>query len=152
MRLQKEEIYEIALGLELSGLPFIWALRRPNWPGMGLHRGWRVSRAGRLPGVGPTGGCRGFPDTLRMEFGSGGPARCALMPMIFDQRLNARQFAETDVLKRSANDHGKFHANGIANTLKMVMVEEREPYRAKARGLKSVLIDKGKAHTCEAVC
>ena len=30
-RLSKEQIYEIAYGLEFSGLPFLWALRKPSW-------------------------------------------------------------------------------------------------------------------------
>ncbi|KAI4370425.1 hypothetical protein MLD38_018779 [Melastoma candidum] len=31
LQLTKEHIHEIALGLELSGIPFVWALRRPSW-------------------------------------------------------------------------------------------------------------------------
>ena len=30
-KLSKEQVFEIAHGLELSELPFIWALRKPNW-------------------------------------------------------------------------------------------------------------------------
>ncbi|BBG97569.1 hypothetical protein Prudu_006748 [Prunus dulcis] len=30
-KLSKEQVFEIAHGLELSELPFLWALRKPNW-------------------------------------------------------------------------------------------------------------------------
>ncbi|KAG8653528.1 hypothetical protein MANES_05G031400v8 [Manihot esculenta] len=30
-KLTRDQVYEIAYGLELSGLPFLWALRKPNW-------------------------------------------------------------------------------------------------------------------------
>ncbi|TQE01262.1 hypothetical protein C1H46_013169 [Malus baccata] len=30
-KLSKERVFEIAHGLELSGLPFLWALRKPKW-------------------------------------------------------------------------------------------------------------------------
>ena len=30
-RLSKDQVFEIAYGLEFSELPFFWALRRPNW-------------------------------------------------------------------------------------------------------------------------
>ncbi|KAF2291152.1 hypothetical protein GH714_020393 [Hevea brasiliensis] len=29
--LSKDQVYEIAYGVELSGLPFLWALRKPSW-------------------------------------------------------------------------------------------------------------------------
>ncbi|KAM2647516.1 hypothetical protein TB1_000749 [Malus domestica] len=30
-KLSKEQVFEISYGLELSELPFLWALRKPNW-------------------------------------------------------------------------------------------------------------------------
>ncbi|GLT78672.1 hypothetical protein SLA2020_502000 [Shorea laevis] len=30
-RLTREQVHEIAYGIELSGLPFLWALRKPHW-------------------------------------------------------------------------------------------------------------------------
>ncbi|KAJ1429570.1 UDP-glycosyltransferase [Sesbania bispinosa] len=39
-KLSKDQVYEIAFGLEMSELPFLWALRKPSWARFG-HRSER---------------------------------------------------------------------------------------------------------------
>ncbi|KAJ6826538.1 UDP-glycosyltransferase 91C1-like [Iris pallida] len=154
VRLNREQVREIARGLELSGLPFIWALRWPNGLKEVLPEGFEDRTAGRgmvcqgwvpqvrLLGHPAVGGfmthCGWSSVTEGLQFG----LALILVPMIFDQALSARLLEEKRVGKEvPRNDEdGAFDAIGISETLRLVMVEEGgKGYRARSRELKSVI-------------
>ena len=108
-KLSKEQVHEIAYGLELSGLPFLWTLRKPYWAtddvdalppafndrtrGRGaVCIGWapQLEILGH-PSIGGSlfhGGWGSIIETL--QFG-----HCLVMlPFIVDQPLNARFLVE----------------------------------------------------------
>ncbi|KAJ6799975.1 UDP-glycosyltransferase 91C1-like [Iris pallida] len=154
VRLNREQVREIARGLELSGLPFIWALRWPNGLAEVLPEGFEDRTVGRgmvcqgwvpqvrLLGHPAVGGfmthCGWNSVTEGLQFG----LALILVPMIFDQALNARLLEEKRVGKEvPRNDEdGAFDGIGISETLRLVMVEEGgEGYRARSREMKSVI-------------
>ncbi|KAJ6799976.1 UDP-glycosyltransferase 91C1-like [Iris pallida] len=155
VRLNREQVREIARGLELSGLPFIWALRWPNGLKEVLPEGFEDRTAGRgmvcqgwvpqvrLLGHPAVGGFMthcGWSSVTEegLQFG----LALILVPMIFDQALSARLLEEKRVGKEvPRNDEdGAFDAIGISETLRLVMVEEGgKGYRARSRELKSVI-------------
>ncbi|KAJ6845412.1 UDP-glycosyltransferase 91C1-like [Iris pallida] len=154
VRLNREQVREIARGLELSGLPFFWALRWPNGLAEVLPEGFEDRTADRgmvcqgwvpqvsilsHPAVGGSMTHSGWGSvTEGMQFG----LALILVPMIFDQALNARLFEEKGVGKEvPRNDKdGAFDGIGISETLRLVMVEEGgKGYRARSKELKSVL-------------
>ncbi|KAJ6793416.1 UDP-glycosyltransferase 91C1-like [Iris pallida] len=156
VRLSEEETREIARGLELSGLPYVWALRDPaggsesprvvDDVGRGIVcRGWVPQ--GRLLGHPAVGGYMTHCGWNSLVEGLSLGRSLILMPMMYDQPLNARMIAEKGAgreVPRRDDEDGTFDAVGIAETLRLVMVEEAgETYRARARELKSVLGDEG---------
>ncbi|KAJ6845432.1 UDP-glycosyltransferase 91C1-like [Iris pallida] len=157
VRLNREQVHEIARGLELSGLPFVWALRWPNGLAEVLPDGFEDRTAGRgivcqgwVPQVSllshpAVGGfmthCGWSSVTEGLQLG----LALILLPMIIDQALIARLLVDKGVSKEvPRNDEdGAFDGIGISETLRLVMVEEGgEGYRARSRELKSVIGNK----------
>nr|UYE91548.1 putative glycosyltransferase [Anoectochilus roxburghii] len=145
--LTREQVGEVADGLERSGLPFLWTLRGCSPP-----QGFEERNAGRglvfeswvpqalilaHPAVGGFLNQAGWSSVVEgLSFG----VNMAVLPMVFDQGVNARNFVESGVaveVPRNAED-GNFSGEEIARTLKMVMKEEEgEEVRARVRAVKS---------------
>lgn len=142
-KLTGEQIDEIGLGLEQSGLPFVWVLRLGSPPqgfeertaGRGMvWRGW-VPQARLLahPAIGGFLTHGGWNSAVEgMVVG----AAMVVLPMMFEQGLNARNLAETgygvEVVRN--DEDGYFSGEEIGRKLRMVMVEEEgEELRKKAR-------------------
>ncbi|CAN6210861.1 unnamed protein product [Urochloa humidicola] len=149
----------IALGLEASGMPFLWAYRAPAAADSGAGDGGlpegfveRVSGRGLV--------CRGWVPQVRIlahesvgcflthaglnsiTEGLARGVRLALLPLLFDQGLNARLLVEKEVAVEVARDEedGSFAAEDVAAALRRVMVEdEGEELGAKVRELAEVL-------------
>ncbi|KAK1284486.1 putative UDP-rhamnose:rhamnosyltransferase 1 [Acorus calamus] len=149
-KLSVEQVRRIAVGLESSELPFIWAFRRPQ----SVPEGVRVLPEGFADRVGDRGiVCQGWaPQVNVLAHASVGGFLThagwnsvveglqhgrvlALLPLMFDQGLNARLISARRAgveVPRNEED-GSFTAEDIAATLRLVMVEEEgEVYRAAA--------------------
>ncbi|XP_010938196.1 putative UDP-rhamnose:rhamnosyltransferase 1 [Elaeis guineensis] len=156
--LSKEQAHEIARGLDLSGLPFLWALRSPQGEPDGLlPEGFEEGTAGRglvFKGWVPQIKILGHPSiggflthcgwnslVEAIQFG----IVFVLLPWLNDQWFNSRLLAEKKVGMEVPRDEEDGSLNGadIAKVLRLVMVdEEGEEYRASARGLGAVLGNK----------
>lgn len=151
--LTQDELTELALGLELSGLPFFWASRnRPDLPcgfidrikGRGLvWTSWapqlRILAHQSVGGFLTHCGWSSIIEGLQL----GRPL--IMMPFLGDQGLNARVFEERGVgieIPRDEQD-GSFTRNSVAESLKKVMVEdEGKAYNEKAKELSKIFGDK----------
>ena len=152
-----ELLRELALGLELSGARFLWALRRPSGhAGELLPEGFESRLAGRgvvcmgwVPQVrvlahGAVGAflthC-GWGSTVE-SFRFGHPL--VMLPFVVDQGLIARAMAARGVgveVARDDND-GSFHRDGVAAAVRRVMVEEEGKVLARnAKALRELLGD-----------
>ncbi|XP_062207556.1 UDP-glycosyltransferase 91C1-like [Phragmites australis] len=157
-KLTNAQLQTIALGLEASGLPFLWAFRPPadaeHREGTGgLPEGFeeRVNGRGLV--------CLGWVPQARFlaHESIGGflthagwnsvteglvlGVRLVLLPLIFDQGLNARLLEEKKIGIEVARDEedGSFEAEDIAAALRRVMVEdEGEEFGAKVKELAKV--------------
>ncbi|GAB4861688.1 hypothetical protein Ancab_036941 [Ancistrocladus abbreviatus] len=122
-KLSKDQDHEIAYGLELSQLPFMWAFRQPDWAandtdalpsGRSLfHSGWGS-----------------VIETL--QYGH----VLVVLPFIIDQGLNARMVVDKGLaIEVERTEDGSFSRVGIAKAVKRVMVEaEGEKTRICAKG------------------
>ncbi|KAK1300152.1 putative UDP-rhamnose:rhamnosyltransferase 1 [Acorus calamus] len=149
-KLSVEQVRRIAVGLESSELPFIWAFRRPQ----SMPEGVDVLPEGFADRVGARGiVCEGWaPQVNVLAHPSVGGFLThagwnsiveglqhgrvlAFLPLMFDQGLNARFISERRAgveVPRNEED-GSFTGEDIAATLRLVMVEEEgEVYRAAA--------------------
>lgn len=144
-----DEIHELAFGLELSGLPFSWILRKPEGidelslllptgfedrtKGRGfVCLGW-ISQVEVLSHT-AIGGClfhSGWGSIIETLFF--GHAQI-LLPMMLDQGLNARFLVEKGIGHEvERNEDGSFTKEEIARSTKTVMVEqEGQHLRLKA--------------------
>ncbi|XP_022147250.1 putative UDP-rhamnose:rhamnosyltransferase 1 [Momordica charantia] len=158
-RLTKDQVHEIARGVELSELPFLWSLRKPAWatedsdafPVGFLERTAErgITSMGWAPQMEilahPTiGGCMfhvGWGSTIEaLQFG-----HClVVLPFIIDQPLNARFLVEKGFaieVERNEDD-GSFTGEAIAKALKGAMVsEEGEEIRKRAREAAAIFGD-----------
>lgn len=155
VKLKSSQLHTIALGLEASGLPFLWAFRAPSDADAqnGLPEGYEqcVNGRGHV--------CRGWVPQARLlahesvggflthagwnsiTEGLARGVRLVLLPLMFDQGLNARYLVEKKVAVEVARDEedGVFTAEGIAGALRRVMVDdEGEEFGAKAKELAAV--------------
>ncbi|KAL6964218.1 hypothetical protein U1Q18_035276 [Sarracenia purpurea var. burkii] len=150
-----EQIHELAHGLELSKLPFIWVLRKPEGidslknllpPGFLT----RISDRGMVSlGWAPQleilahpaiGGClfhSGWGSIIE-SLGFGHPA--ILLPMVRDQELNAKLLVEKGIGHEvPRNKDGSFDRDVVAESVRLVMVEEEgELLRAKTAKMQTV--------------
>lgn len=148
VKLRNSQLQEIALGLEQSELPFVWAARAPAGSDATLPEGFMERTKGRglvcmewAPQVRvlrhrSVGGFLTHAGWNSIVEGLAAGHALALLPIMFDQGLNARDLVGRGVgveVPRREED-GAFTADGIARTLRLVMVEEEgEALRAKAK-------------------
>ncbi|XP_042501669.1 putative UDP-rhamnose:rhamnosyltransferase 1 [Macadamia integrifolia] len=152
--LSREEIHEVVLGLELSGLPFFWALRNPTGllasgfvnrtQGQGfICLGWAPQRKilGH-PSVGVFLTHCGWSSVIE-ALAIGCPL--VLLPQSIDQPLIARLLLSKNIgveIPRDEGD-GSFTRDLVAKSLKLVVVDtEGELHKAKAREMKQLFGDK----------
>lgn len=139
-KLKREEIHEIARGLELSGLPFLWALRKPSWAVLDddtdlFPRNFlqNTSKRGRVcigwapqmeilahSSVGASLFHSGWGSVIEtIQFGH----RLVVLPMMVDQGLNARLLVEKGLaVEVERGEDGSFSAEGIAKALREAVV------------------------------
>ncbi|KAM1707643.1 hypothetical protein ACFX13_000775 [Malus domestica] len=157
-KLSKEQVFEIAYGLELSELPFLWALRKPSWANNdddALPVGFvdRTSEKGLVclgwvpqmeilahPSIGGSLFHSGWGSIIEnLQFGH----VLVALPMVFDQPLNARLLEDRGLaveVKRSRD--GSFSRDEISKKLRHAMVEEEgEKLRSNARKVAAVFGD-----------
>ncbi|RLN23108.1 putative UDP-rhamnose:rhamnosyltransferase 1 [Panicum miliaceum] len=157
-KLTSAQLQTIALGLEDSGLPFLWAFRPPadaetGEATAGLPEGFEE----RVNGRGIV--CRGWvPQARFLAHGSVGVflthagwnsiteglargVKLVLLPLVFDQGLNSRLLVEKKIgveVERDEDD-GSFAPKDIAAALRSVMVEdEGEEFGTKVKELSEV--------------
>ncbi|XP_066315459.1 putative UDP-rhamnose:rhamnosyltransferase 1 [Miscanthus floridulus] len=152
-KLTSAQLQTIALGLEASGLPFLWAFRQPadaNEGKSGLPEGFEE----RVDGRGLV--CRGWVPQARFLAhesvggflthagwnsiieGLARGVRLVLLPLMFDQGLNARHLTEKKISVEVPRDEedGSFAPKDIAAALRRVVVEEEcEVFGDKAKEL-----------------
>ncbi|XP_008788932.2 putative UDP-rhamnose:rhamnosyltransferase 1 [Phoenix dactylifera] len=158
--LSVELVHELALGLELSKVPFVWALRKPA--GMAsdveiLPKGFEVRTRGlgvvamgwipqlsvlAHPSVGGFFTHCGWSSIIEgLQFGH----PLILLPIFADHGLNARIMEDKRIgleVPRDEED-GSFGREGVAKVIRLIMVEEEgKPFRCKAGKLKEVFSDK----------
>ncbi|CAO2172183.1 unnamed protein product [Urochloa humidicola] len=158
-KLTSAQLQVIALGLEASGLPFLWAFRPPvdaSEGKSGLPEGFeeRVNGRGLVC-------CGWVPQAKFLAHESVGAflthagwnsiteglargVRLVLLPLMFDQGLNTRLLVEKKVGVEVARDEedGSFAPNDIAAALRRVVVEdEGEVIGGKAKELAKVFGD-----------
>ncbi|KAG6417438.1 hypothetical protein SASPL_119597 [Salvia splendens] len=149
-----EEIHELAFSIELSRLPFLWILRKPQGvdssdllpPGF-AHRtqsqglvvlGWSPQQ--RILAHPAIGGCffhSGW-GTCVESLAHGHPL--ILLPFVSDQGLTAKLIAENQAgYEVPRNEDGSFSRDVVAESIRRVLVEEEgEQLRLKAAELQSI--------------
>ncbi|KAG6396312.1 hypothetical protein SASPL_142460 [Salvia splendens] len=149
--LSREQMREIAIGLEISGVNFIWVAREPAGSEVSLEdavpegflerakqrglvvRGWAPQAAILAhPAVGGfMSHCGWSSITESLYFG----VPVVAMPLKLDQPINARLVVEAGVGVEVARDEeGGLDGNGVAEAVKEVLVEEgKERLRSRAR-------------------
>ncbi|XVF15309.1 hypothetical protein REPUB_Repub09cG0140300 [Reevesia pubescens] len=157
----QEELTEIALGLELSGLPFFWVLRtrRGVWDtkSIELPNGFQERTKGQgvmctswapqlkilahdsVGGFLSHAGWSSVVEALQFE------RALILFTFLADQGLNARVLEHKKMgysIPRNEND-GSFTRESVAKSLRLVMVEEvGKVYRDKAKEMKQIFGDR----------
>ncbi|KAI9111435.1 hypothetical protein K1719_017125 [Acacia pycnantha] len=157
----QEEVREIALGLEKSELPFLWALRVQRGPTdpetLQLPEGFEERTRGR--GVVCTGwvpqlkilghesvggflshsGCSSVVEAIQNE------KPLVSLALLVDQGLISRVLEEKKIgysIPRDERD-GSFTSESVADALRMVVVEERgRIYREKMKEMKGIFVNK----------
>jgi hypothetical protein len=160
VRLRVEQVHELALGLELSGIRFLWALRKPSGavdadvlpPGFQERtRGQGLVNMGWVPQMSilAHAAVGGFlthcgRNSLIEGLMFGHPL--VMLPIFADQGPNARQMEAKKVglqVARDEND-GSFDRHGVASAVRGVMVqgEARMGFVAGATKMQEVVADK----------
>ncbi|KAK2650228.1 hypothetical protein Ddye_017717 [Dipteronia dyeriana] len=158
-KLTKDQVSEMAHGLELSGCTFLLALRKPDWaaddvdalPSGFLDRtngrgvvsiGWapQLMILGH-PSIGGSLFHSGWGSVIEtLQFG-----HClVVLPLIIDQPLNARILVDKGLaVEVERREDGSFTRDDIANALRLAMVsEEGEKLRVRSREAAVVFKDR----------
>ena len=157
-KLSKEQVQEIAYGLELSLVPFLWALRRPFWgtdEGDILPFGFsnRISDRGMVcfgwapqmeilahPAIGGSLFHSGWGSVIEiLQFGHS----LIVLPLVYDQSLNASLLVDKDLaVEVERGKDGSFDRDGIAKALRLAMVsKEGKAFRVCARKAAAIFGD-----------
>ncbi|MFQ6653189.1 hypothetical protein Gotur_024719 [Gossypium turneri] len=149
-KLSKEQTHEIAYGVELSGLPFLWALRKPHWAFNELDAlpcGFQERTRGRgmvcigwapqleILGHSSIGGSlfhAGWGSIIEtLQFGHS----LVVLPFVIDQPLNARLLVDKGLgVEIERSEDGSFSRDDIAKALRLAMVSaEGEKLRIQTR-------------------
>ncbi|GMP32608.1 hypothetical protein CsSME_00006288 [Camellia sinensis var. sinensis] len=161
LTLSQETLTELALGLEISGLPFFWALRNPSGlnesDSVELPDGFQDRTKGRglvwttwVPQLrilahDSVGGflthCGWSSIIEGLQFGH----PLIMLPFMVEQGLNARIFEKNKVGIEIPRDdrNGLLYRNSVAESLKLVITDdEGKVYRDKAREMRAIFGDK----------
>ncbi|XP_028083281.1 putative UDP-rhamnose:rhamnosyltransferase 1 [Camellia sinensis] len=161
LTLSQETLTELALGLEISGLPFFWALRNPSGlnesDSVELPDGFQDRTKGRgvvwttwVPQLrilahDSVGGflthCGWSSIIEGLQFGH----PLIMLPFMVEQGLNARIFEKNKVGIEIPRDdrNGLLYRNSVAESLKLVITDdEGKVYRDKAREMRATFGDK----------
>ncbi|KAH7851910.1 hypothetical protein Vadar_018240 [Vaccinium darrowii] len=153
--LSQDELTEVALGLELSKLPFFWVLRKHGGnelpdgflervKGRGLvWTSWapqpRILSHDAVGGFFTHGGWGSLVDGI--QFGRA----LIVLPFLSDQGINARILEEKKLgysIPRDERD-GSFDRDSVAESLRLVMVEdEGEIYRNEVKQMSALFGDR----------
>lgn len=140
LKLNKDQVFEIAYGIEESQLPFLWGLRKPSWATNDedfLPVGFieRTSNRGVVcmgwipqqeilahPSIGGSLFHSGWGSVIEtLQFGH----NLVVLPFIIDQPLNARFLVEKGLaIEVKMTEDGSFTRNEIAKSLRQAMVLE----------------------------
>ncbi|KAK9067339.1 hypothetical protein SSX86_014665 [Deinandra increscens subsp. villosa] len=151
-----EQVHELAYGLELSGLDFIWILRKPkgvngrkllppNFEVSVLNKGlvclgWVPQK--EILAHPSIGGClfhSGW-GTIIESLSFGLPL--ILMPMVADQGLCAKLLVEKGLgYEVPRNEDGSFTRDMVAESVKLVIDDKSQTIREKASQMSSVFSD-----------
>ncbi|KAK4261424.1 hypothetical protein QN277_004423 [Acacia crassicarpa] len=157
----QEEVREIALGLEKSELPFLWALRVQRGPTdleiLQLPEGFEDRTRGRgvvctdwvpqlkilshesVGGFLSHSGCSSVVEAIQNE------KPLVLLALLVDQGLISRVLEEKKIgysIPRDDRD-GSFTSESVADALRTVVVEERgRIYREKMKEMKGIFVNK----------
>ncbi|KAK8570413.1 hypothetical protein V6N13_003095 [Hibiscus sabdariffa] len=149
-KLSKEQVQEIAYGVELSGLPFLWALREPDWAASEVDTlpcGFIERTQGRgvvCFGWAPQSEILGHPSIGGSLFHSGWGSiietlqfghSLVVLPLVIDQPLTARLLVHKGLaVEIERSEDGSFSRDDIAKALRLAMVSEQgEKLRSRAR-------------------
>ncbi|CAA3011891.1 UDP-rhamnose:rhamnosyltransferase 1 [Olea europaea subsp. europaea] len=160
LTLSQDQLNELALGLELSGVPFFWALRKPSQAGksssVDLPEGFeeRIKGQGMVwkswapqlnilshASVGSFLTHCGWSSIIEgLTFGH----PLIALPFVIDQCLNARVIADKQVgIEIPKNDEdGSYTRSSVSNSIKLVMVEsEGKKIRGNAKEIREIFGD-----------
>ncbi|MED6176489.1 hypothetical protein PIB30_088654 [Stylosanthes scabra] len=158
-KLSKEQVFEIAYGLELSEFPFLWALRKPSWAihdqdSLPLGFCERTAERGKVCfGWAPQKEILAHKSIGGSLFHSGWGSiietlmfgrTLVVLPLIVDQPLNAKALVDKGLaieVKRNDED-GSFSRDDIAKCLREAMIlEEGDKLRINTREVAKVVGD-----------
>ncbi|XP_027078079.1 putative UDP-rhamnose:rhamnosyltransferase 1 [Coffea arabica] len=157
----REELTELATGLELSGLPFFWALRKKQGPSefesLELPDGFeeRVKDRGivwtswtpqlRVLAHDSVGGFLTHCGWSSVIEGLQNGRPLVMLPFQLDQGLNARALEEKMVgieVPRDEDD-GSLSTDSVAESLRLIMTDQKgQIYRDKAKEMKLIFGDR----------
>ncbi|KAL2527974.1 UDP-glycosyltransferase 91A1 [Forsythia ovata] len=157
----QDQLNELALGLELSGVPFFWALRKPSGTveshSVDLPDGFEERVKGRgmvwkswapqlkILSHDSVGGflthCGWSSFVEGLTFGH----PLIALPFLVDQGLNARIIADKQIgieIPKN-NENGSYTKNSVSDSVKLVMVEnEGKKFRDKAKEMSAIFGDR----------
>nr|UOH28391.1 triterpenoid saponin 2''-O-rhamnosyltransferase [Glycyrrhiza uralensis]BBN60803.1 UDP-glycosyltransferase 91H11 [Glycyrrhiza uralensis] len=157
LKLSQKDLTELAHGIELSGLPFFWAVKNLKEGSLELPQGFeeRTKDRGiawktwapqlRILAHGAIGGCMshcGSGSVIeKLHFGH----VLVTLPYLLDQALFSRALEEKEVaieVSRNKED-GSFTRDSVAKTLRLAIVdEEGSVYRKNAKEMGKVFSSK----------